>query len=364
MSAIYILIVFVPSVFVVLLSKLMFRHRITMKEWCIQAGSVFVSTLLMWMILIVGGSTWAYDTEVLNGYVTSKAPVQVTCEHEHQCGETCWKDDKGKRHCKPKYCKDHAYDIDWDVRTTVGTSTIRRVDKRGLIEPPRFTQAKIGEPAANTGMGRNYMLIDPDHFHTSETIMEKYKGMLPSYPDIVDYYRINRVINDTQQDYSWINTYLNDQLRLLGKAKQLNIVVVITKNPYDYYTAIRQHWSGTKRNDVQLYYGVDADGNITWFKADSFADGQSNNVMLDMLRTPTLQAKLTPAVVEEQVGIIKDKFVRLENEQLAYLKEQWSPSIGFIVFLTLFNLIITCGITFVFWKEDAGEFEFIKRNAH
>lgn len=356
MSASYILLVFIPSMLVVLLAKAFFRHKITMLEWTLQLGAVLLSTGAMWLIVFIAGTTWSFDSEILNGQVTSKESVHVTCEHEHQCGETCRKNDDGKLVCKPKYCKDHAYDVDWDVHSTVGSFTIDRVDKRGLREPPRWAAVQIGEPAATTGSGRNYMLLDEHHFDTSEAIMATYAKDLPKYPEPEDYYRLNRVINDTGRDYQWINEYFNDKLRTLGKALQLNIVVVITNKPYDYYTAIRQHWKGTKRNDIQLFYGLDSEGNIKWFKADSFADGQSNQSVLEQLRIPTLDTDLNPTVVNEQMDIIQTSFKRLSNDQLAYMKDQWSPSIGFITFVTILNLLITCVLTWLMASEDLGEY--------
>ena len=362
MSASYLLIVFIPAMLWVLLSKAIFRKTITMMEWCIQCAALIVVSLMMWFFIAMGSLSMSYDTEILNGYITGKESVRVTCTHEHQCGETCWKDKDGKRHCKPKYCKDHAYDVDWDVHSTVGSFTIDRLDRRGLQEPPRWTDVVIGEPAARASYAQNYMLLQEGHFNTSDTIMSKYAGKLPKYPETYDYYRYNRVINETKTDYGWINTYLNDQLRQMGKEKQLNVIVVITDKPYDYYTAIRQEWQGTKRNDVQLYFGLDPDGNIAWFKADSFADGQSNATMLESLRIPTLNAKITPELINEQMLIIKQKFVRLPNEKLEYLKDQWSPSIGFITFLTILNLLISIGVSIAMHKEDMGEFKFLNKN--
>lgn len=361
MSAIYLLIVFIPAMLWVILSKFIFRATITLKEWCMQIGALILVSLLFWGFIAMGSLTMSYDTEVLNGYITSKESVRVTCTHEHKCGETCRKGDDGKLHCKPKYCKDHAYDVDWDVHSTVGSFTIDRLDRRGLQEPPRWTNVVIGEPAARESYAQNYMLLQEGHFNTSDSIISKYLNQIPKYPSTFDYYRYNRVINQTTTDYGWINTYLNDQLRQMGKEKQLNVIVVITDKPYDYYTAIRQEWQGTKRNDVQLYFGLDADGNIVWFKADSFADGQSNATMLESLRIPTLNAKITPELINEQLLIIKDEFVRLPNEKLEYLKDQWSPSIGFITFLTILNLLVAIGLSIFLHREDMGEFEFLKR---
>lgn len=362
MSASYLLIVFIPAMLWVLVSKLIFRKTITMLEWCLQCGGLILVSLLCWGIIAAGGVAGSYDTEVLNGYITSKERVKVSCEHQYKCGETCSRDSKGNESCVPVYCDEHSYDVDWDVHSTVGDWTIARINRQGTREPPRWARVVIGEPASEESSARNYMLLQENHFDTDETIVKKYEKDIPKYPATYDYYRIDRVINQTKGDYAWMNTYLNDQLRTLGKAKQLNVIVVITNKPYDYYTAVRHAWKGTKRNDVQLFYGLDDTGKIAWFKADSFADGQSNSVMLESLRIPTLDATLTPDLLNEQLVIIKDKFVRLPNEQLEYLKDQWSPSIGFITFLTILNLLVAIGISYWVHKDDLGEFKFLNKN--
>ena len=41
---------------------------------------------------------------------------------------------------------EHDYDIDWDVKTTLGTFTISRIDRQGLSEPARWTSVKVGDP--------------------------------------------------------------------------------------------------------------------------------------------------------------------------------------------------------------------------
>ncbi|QKE54355.1 hypothetical protein ACSA002_0410 [Salmonella phage vB_SalM_SA002] len=362
MSAIYLLIVFIPAMLWVILSKFIFRATITLKEWCMQIGALILVSLLFWGFIAMGSLTMSYDSEVLNGYITGKESVRVSCEHQYKCGETCTRDSKGNESCVPIYCDEHPYDVDWDVHSTVGDWTIHRINRQGTREPPRWAQVVIGEPAAKEASARNYMLLQEHHFDTGEAIMQKYEKDIPKYPETYDYYRIDRVINQTKGDYAWMNTYLNDQLRMLGKAKQLNVIVVITNKPYDYYTAVRHAWKGTKRNDVQLFYGLDDTGKIVWFKADSFADGQSNSAMLESLRIPTLDTMLTPDVLNEQLVIIKDKFVRLPNEKLEYLKDQWSPSIGFISFLTILNLIIAIGLSIVMHREDLSEFEFLNKN--
>lgn len=358
--AYYILIIFIPALIVVILSKMLFHHKITLKEMLIHAGGAVLGTLLCFSILAASGILATHDTEIRNGYVVSKSSERVSCSHQYKCGETCTVDSKGNRSCVPIYCDEHAYDIDWDVKTTVGTFTIDRVDRRGLREPARFSAVKLGEPASDTFSTRNYLLTDISRFKTDSAIMERYKGRLPEYPKIFDYYRVNRVVNMTDQSFNYLNVYLNNELRKFGASKQLNIIVVITYEDNNFYYAVNEAWTGGKKNDVILYYGIDRDRNIKWFKANSFADGQDNQALLQKISYEAIDGKLGLNLVKTQFNIITKEFTRLPNETFSYMDTLASPSILAIVISTLFNILMSVGLAYYLIREDLGEFNGFK----
>lgn len=358
--AYYILIVFLPALLVVILSKMMFHHKITLKEMLIHAGGATLGTLLCFTILLASGFMSSYDTEVRNGYVTSKAPVHVSCSHQYKCGETCTTDSKGNRSCVPIYCDEHAYDIDWDVHSTVGTFTIDRVDRRGLREPARFKAVNIGEPASDSFSTRNYLLTDQSRFKTDSAIMERFKNKIPEYPRVYDYYRFNRVVNTTDQSFNYLNVWLNDQLRKYGASKQLNVIIVVTYDDNNFYYAVNEAWRGGKKNDVILYYGIDKDRNIKWFKANSFADGQDNQTLIQKLSYEAIDKQLGIALVKDQFNIIVSDFTRLPNETFKYMDTLQSPSILAIMISTLFNILVSVALAWYLIKEDLGEFNDFK----
>lgn len=366
---IYLVWILIPSLLLVLLSKAVFPHHITFKEWSLQGVAVVVGTALSVLILYITTTGMSIDHEVWNGSVISKAPVRVSCTHEHQCGETCSTDSKGKKHCTPIYCPDHAFDVDWDVKTTVGTFTIDRVafDRQGLREPKRFTAVQIGEPAAAEKYTRNYLLLDSDRFKASEGVMEKYKGRIPDYPSTYDYYRFNRVVNTTKDDFNYINDYLNKELITLGAQKQLNIVVVITDKSKDFYEALRESWDGARKNDVILVYGIDKEHHVNWFKADAFADGQSNMSMIKTLNSTALDRTLDVDLVHEQLHVIQERFTRLPNKTFEYLNEDFTPPMWAIIMTVLINLLLNIGVTWFMVKNEMGEYAFMndkgRRNA-
>lgn len=348
----YLLVILIPALILVLVARWLFPHKITLKEWGLQFGGLVISTGLCLGIAASSGFFSTYDTEILNGYVTSKKPVHVSCEHQYKCGETCSTDSKGNRNCVPIYCDEHSYDVDWDVHTTVGTFTIDRVDRQGIREPKRFHNINIGEFAANSSYTKNYLLVDKTRFDTDEAIVKKYEGKVPKYPSPFDYYRFNRVVNTTDQSFNYLNVFLNNQLKEMGARKQLNIILVITEYSEDFYNALYKEWNGGKKNDVIMVYGIDSSRNIKWFKATSFADGQDNRELLTRLRMETHNNKLSLDLVTKQTQLIDKHFTRLPNETFSYMDSFSDISIWLILFCSFINVCFSLGITYFVYKED------------
>lgn len=356
----YLPLVFIPSLLVVLAAKWIFKHHISYKEWMFQGGGLILSTLMCLLILAAAGAGMSRDFNIINGQVVSKAPVKVSCEHQYKCGETCHNesttDSKGnvsvRRVCIPIYCDEHDYDIDWDVKTTVGTYTIDRVNRQGTKEPPRWSKVEIGEPVSRMTSVLNYLLLDSTRFKTSEAITERYKDRLLRYPTPTDYYRINRVVSDHGGDYKEINKWLNNALRLTGPKKQLNIVLVVTRTEPEFFYAQMQAWNGTRKNDVVIFYGTKIDGSIRWAKAMAFADGQNNQIMLKELESLTYNKTFNLDLVKEQFALINKDFNRIPNSNFAYLKEGYVPPFWLAMTVMIFNFLVTCGITFFFIRED------------
>ena len=238
----------------------------------------------------------AYDNEILNGQVTEKYSEKVSCEHEYVCGETC--SGTGKhRSCSPRYCHLHSYDVDWVVKTTVGDMNIDRVNSRGDEEPPRFTATQVGEPAsAEYGYVNKLLLDDNTLFSAVQADVSKFT--IPAYPVVYDYYRINRVFNDTAINTSAWNSLLNDWLKNDGSIYQLNVIVFVTNRPETYADAVLYSWKGGKKNDVILFIG-EKDGKVSWFKSTSYARGAGNS---------RLHAQLLLTAMGEQVD---DKLLNL-----------------------------------------------------
>lgn len=358
----YLPMVFLPAFLVVAVCKWIWPHDITKKEWALQGVGVVISSLFCMLIVWMSSFSVIGDTAIFNGYVKDKERVKVSCSHHYQCGETChmetYKDSKGKSHtkkvCVPKYCDEHSYDVDWDVYTTLGTFTIDRVDRRGLDMPDRWEMIEKEEPVSVASYVQNYMLLDGTRFKTSDLIRAKYFGKVPAYPNVYDYYRYNRIVQDAgdSTDYDGINIWLNNQLRTDGAAKQLNVILVVTQHEEDYFYAVMEAWKGTRKNDVIVFYGIDDKSEIQWVKAMSFADGQNNQIMLKSVESLAYDRTLDVGLIQDQYRVIQEEFKRVPNKTFAYLTNGWIPPTWLIVVMSLLNLSVAIGVAWLVKTED------------
>ncbi len=339
-----------------MICKLIFPHKVTVKEYFL-VSSINIVVIVLFSLLMNVSST--YDTEVWSGQVTGKKSERVSCSHSYRCNCVPVQngtDSKGN----PTYtevcqtCYDHSYDVDWLVFSNVGSEEISRIDRQGLKEPPRFSKVEIGEPFATTYSFKNYILASPDTlFVNSKSYVEKYKGHLPDYPEIYDYYRIQRVIGIDVNVDNTLNIMLNEQMRKWGPKKQANIIVVIVSDKYsqEYYQALQAHWLGGKKNDVVIVLQIDSEKNIGWTRVFSRADQAvfDKSVEMDIDNMGKFEAKKFVDIVNDNV---QNRFKRMSFEKFKYLLDDYKPSFGVLAFGIIFAFIINLGLNFMVVKED------------
>lgn len=123
------------------------------------------------------------DTMVLNGYVTKKYSERTSCSHTYSCNCRVVMNGKSTS-TKCDTCHEHAYDVDWIVKSNVGAVEIDRINRQGTKETPRFTKAYVGEPFSIEKSYYNYIKASPlSVFKDFGT----YKNIdIPTYPKVYD----------------------------------------------------------------------------------------------------------------------------------------------------------------------------------
>ena len=261
----------------------------------------------------------------MNGQVTGKAQETVSCSHSYSCNCRTVTSGSGKNQSTSTVCDtcyEHDHDFDWNVNSNVGNITIDRVDRQGVDEPARWAQVNIGDPVAVTRDYTNWIKPAVNSlFHLNDNSYKEFKN-LPEYPgNIVDYYKINRIITDGANlgDTSVMNNYLSQKLEAIGPAKQANIIIVVTANPSPIYSdAVYAHWKGAEKNDIVVFVG--ANGNqIRWVNVRAWSKYEIFEVKL---RDALLDSKVVDLrnIIDITSTVTASTFARKRMHEFEYLK--------------------------------------------
>jgi len=336
------------------------KRRIAFKEFLIQIG---VQTFLIFLFSLFIGWQNTHDVEVWNGRITAKKTFHVSCEHSYQCN--CYTTCSGGRngscttHCST--CYEHWYDVDWEAYTSNGeTIDIDRIDRQGIYEPPRWTAIQIGEPTALPHSFTNYVKAAPNSLFRKTGLVEQYRDQIPRYPgNVYDYYHVNRFVAVNlklpEQFKREFNQKLEDLNATLGRAKQVNIIVVmVTGMPEDYYYALEQSWIGGKKNDFIIVMNVNDIYKPTWVKAMAWS---SNKMAEVVVADKLMQLDVSKGFsIDSVLDIAKDgigkNFVRQPMNDYQYLSKEITPTLGQWIFFIIVGLIVSIGLGIFFLQND------------
>jgi hypothetical protein len=326
------------------------RYQITWKEFLIQVAVV--------SILMTGGYFAARyqatsDTEIWNAQVESKDHQRVSCSHSYPCN--CRPVSCGKNcttvHCDT--CYEHLYDVSWYVYTTAKESfEIDRVNRQGTDEPPRWTAVRLGDPTALPHSYTNYIKANP--WSLLNKTDEGTQFALPPYPlSLYDYHYVDRFVH-TELFHNALEW--NHDLQLLnsslGVDKQVNIVIVVTKESESFSHALQNAWLGGKKNDLIVVIGSKDGHNIDWARVVSWSHSEVLKVevrdaLIDIGNLDDRAAIIT--MLNEQ---IKRGFVRMDMEDYKYLMAGMEPSETVMWILLVVGMLISTGLSWLFYQQD------------
>ena len=346
-----------------------FFHGITWKEF---AAHLAAQVLVAGFSALIVYHRDTGDTEVINAVVTSKKQDEVSCSHGYNCNPyRC-----NPHNCRPRACGtrklprtcydtcyntcyhtcyEHFHDYNWDVHTSIGeTFHIRRVDRQGVATPPRWAATQVGEPTSSSHSYENYVKASPDSLFRHQGLTEKYKADLPAYPlEIFDYWHLNRVVlvgvKSLPNLEAW-NRRLSEINGEVGPKKQVNLVLVITNKPADYFYALEEHWIGGKKNDAILVVGVDQSSQILWAEVMAWSANKKFEVELEF-NLHGKQLELEPVL-----GMFRDhtlrNYKRKPMHDFEYLTASIVPTTTEWVVSLILGLAISIGLMFMFHYQD------------
>jgi hypothetical protein len=304
-----------------------------------------------------------HDVEVWNGRVTSKAQETVSCSHSYPCNchEVCSGGKNPSCSTVCDTCYEHSHDYDWAVYTSTGEEIdIDRIDSQGVNEPPRWTAVRIGEPVSTTHSYTNYIKASPDSLFRHQGIKDKYQGHIPAYPgNIYDYYRLNRLVlaGAVVGDSGAWNSQLSELNADLGAAKQVNIIVVLTNEPPEYFYALEESWIGGKKNDVILVVGLNGDKSPAWAEVMAWTTNQLFKVKL---RDDIMDEKAIG--VENVITALRTNITKYHQRKpmsdFEYLKSAITPTATQWAVSLMIVFLISLGMLIYFYMEDPFEYRF------
>lgn len=294
------------------------------------------------------------DVQIISGQVIEKKSYDSSCNHSYKCPPCRTSSYKcGKSTCYRTVCNtcyEHRFDRNWLIKSDIENFEIPRVDRQGLTEPPRFTQAYIGEPVASTMYYDNYVKGAKDSLFNLNQYQDL--GNMPIYPsEVFDYYKINRVVNlGTNVKTEPYNQLIAEKLKTLGKAKEVNVVLVFSNQSYKDSLKLKTAWLGGKKNDVVVVIGL-KDETLQWTNVFSW----SKTPMVEV-GIKTDLSELSSIEPNQVVNIITDNiqkhYVRREMKEFEYLKDSIEPSTTAIVIAIILSITISIGLSILSIKYD------------
>lgn len=345
---------FISIPLIIAIAGYLISKEINSKEMGVIVGILSLVAGVSVAICYVGNTS---DTEVWNGVVTKKTSEHVSCSHSSpcNCSQSCTGTAPNQT-CTTtcQTCYDHSYDVDWNVFTSNGeVIKIDRIDHQGVDQPPRWTAVHIGEPTTIPHRFTNYIKGSPGTLFRNSGQVSKFKGKLPNYPRVYDYFHMDRLIADpgtVSGSASW-NADLSEINGRIGSAKQVNAIVVVTRQPREFFYALEEAWIGGKKNDAILVIGVGADSKPIWTEVMAWVKDEGFKVKLkeDALNLPKVDREATLAIFEKNISA---SYQRKPMHDFEYLKASIVPSTLQWTLVLLIGSLISIGLVWYFHNND------------
>lgn len=339
-------------------AKYLFRRSFNWKELGV---SMLIVAALTFGTIEAGKYGKTMDYEVWNGQVISKTRDNSQYEESYDCN--C-RSTKNGESCDTCY-RTH-YTVDWTAKTTVGGVEFDSEDSLSSSvwddpDPAPYVACHKGEPASIEHEFTNYVKAVPESlFHDNDTNL-LYLNQVPAYPQVFNFYHINRVINMAGIDNGTvqaINSGLNNALRTLGWQKQVNIIVILTPiNDPSYKYSVERKWLGGKKNDVIIYLGINKNKQILWADTSTWAMNSGNELFQITMRDGlTKMGNAGPLDANKFVtyvtGTISKLFDRPQMKSYEYLKDEISPPTWVVILAIILAFGSSIGCTIVFNKYE------------
>lgn len=336
--------------------RIIFKKTFTWKELGVQLAIASLFTLIAYWVAMSNNTG---DVALIHGQVTQKIREEDQYEEAYECN--CYSSCSGtgaNRTCTRicSTCYRTVYTVDWYLRSTIGNISIDGKESYYSSvwkskDPQLFTSAYIGEPCTKTDYFTNYvMAAEKSLFSTTHYT---YVKPVPPYPRIYGIYKTNNVLGLTGKEGEQWNDKLREKLKTLGAKKQVNIILMVTrdKNPM-YRYAVEKAWRGGKKNDVVVIVGAEGK-NVIWADAFTFGKTMGNQLLVTKIRDSITEHKtLDIDIVDIVTGHVEKEFKRKPMADFEYLKDEIRLSTNQLIVILILQLLLNIGFSIYFIKND------------
>ena len=322
--------------------------EVTLQELGISVLASIVVTLICFALFAM---MVPRSTEILNGQVTDKQRVRVSCSHAYSCN--CYRSCSGSgssRTCTTicQTCYRHSYDVDWRVYNTINHYiNIDRINSQGTRTPPRWNKVAVGEPFSIENSYVDYLKVSNTSVFNKRVVKEhpEYAETIPSYPHVYDYYRVGliRHTHPVSFDLNIWNDTLRDRLKVWGAKHQLNVVIVFTKHGPDFFEYLKNQWKGGRKNDAIVVLNVDEENNmLAWGNVFSWSKNELFNTSIKAHLNSLEEFSLdnVMSILDQNVK----HFERRPMEEFKYLLKDRTYAWWQILIVIILQLAVNVGV--------------------
>jgi hypothetical protein len=341
-------------------------------------------------------STNLHDVEIWNGYAAQAVYKEKWTEEVTTYDEECTGSGKDRSCHTVTHTHNEYHPPKWYITTnngeevTVSRDAYRKYAGRFGNETfkrlLRLNQVSFGDGNMyfSDWKGQQETMVPTsvehpfvNYLRASQSIT-KVQGMISSYKDLLlpyphvhtgplgDIYVDRVLVAGTQVPDGWkqgVSDGLSNALATLGAKKQVNVLVYVTSADNGFFYALKEYWTGGKKNDVIVVIGSKDGKNIDWVQVQAWTKVELFKVQLaDSVRElNTLESnagKLVDAITT-QIAKAPDVggFQRMPMADLEYLLTEISlPWWATLLMIVLSVLIATPIIVFltttnITWKD-------------
>ncbi len=319
-------------------------YTITRNEFLLQVVASLCVGFISFKVAAWGSMQ---DTEYWHGRVVSKDNGTEGCCH---CRTVCDSKDKNGN-CTSSHTEcDHVFDYWWSADISTGDVVHDGCNSWG-DDPEWWTSLNIDDPATIPHTYTNYLLADPESLRIPSG-SKKYETLVPEYPTQGSFQLAShRALGVGARVPAGWNSRLREMNAELGPAHQVDLMIVVTdiQDP-DFIHSVESKWLYGPKNAFTVVMGINPDRTVSWAGVSSVSSVQE--LRIDIRDTLPGRSLEDPTLLDDIASLVATEFQRRPMSEFEYMESAATPRGWALFFTYLINILVACGLTYLFHRED------------